>query len=222
MRKRVLKAGSGGKEYRWQTQTRQNPREQWIAIPVPDAGIPREVVEAAREMVRYNAPYPKKGRRFWEIPSGVVRCGGCASAMSRCSAMAGDHVYAYYKCSRLARDGKDACSPERLRTNHRAEEVEQKVWSNISDLMRDPEQLRGDIDRMIELEKNSSHGDPKREEKVWLDKLAEVNRMRRGYQEQAAKSYMTFDELGTSLSELERPAKPLNASCRLSGTAWNG
>ena len=206
-RKRVSKAGSSGKEYRWQRKTHQNPRDQWVAIPVPDAGIPREVVEAAREMVRYNAPAPKTERRLWEIPSGVVRCGGCGSAMRKYSAMAGEHVYAYYKCPRLARDGKNACSPDRLRTNHRAEEVEREVWSNISDLMKDPEQLRGDIERMIELEKKGSHGDPEREEKVWLDKLAEVSQMRRGYQEQAAKGYMTFDELGAALSELEETCK---------------
>src|SRR5829696_3170851 len=158
-------------------------------------------------MVRYNTAPPKKGRRFWEIPSGVVRCGGCGNAMRQRINIAGERVYAYYRCPRLILLGKDACSPERLRTNHRAEEVEREVWSNISDLMKDPEQLRGDIDRMIELEKKGSHGDPKREEKVWLDKVAEVNQMRRGYQEQAAKGYMTFDELGTALSGLEETCK---------------
>ena len=97
-RKRVSKAGSTGKEYCWQAKTRQNPRDQWVAIPVPDAGIPLEVVEAAREIVRYNAVPPKKGRRFWEIPGGVVRCGGCGNVMRKYSVMASDHVYAYYKC----------------------------------------------------------------------------------------------------------------------------
>src|SRR5215217_1597151 len=206
-RKRVSKAGSNGKEYRWQKKTHRNPRDQWVAIPVPDAGISREVVEAAREMVRYNTAPPKKGRRFWEIPSGVVRCGGCGNAMRQRINIAGERVYAYYRCPRLILLGKDACSPERLRTNHRAEEVEREVWSNISDFMKDPEQLRGDIDRMIELEKKGSHGDPDREEKAWLDKLAEVNRMRRSYQDQAAKGYMTFDELGAALSELEESRK---------------
>jgi len=213
-RKRVTKAGSNGKEYCWQRKTYQNPRDQWIAIPVPDAGIPRENVETAREMVRYNSVPPKKGRRFYEIPSGVVRCGGCTNAMTQHTTRVRGKVYAYYKCDRLVQHGKDACSPERLRTNHRAEEIERKVWSNISDLMRDPEQLRGDIDRMIELEKNGSHGDPKREEKVWLDKLAELNRMRRGYQEQAAKGYMTFDELGTALSDLEETRKSTERELR--------
>ena len=206
-RKRVSKAGSTGKEYRWQTKTHRNPRDQWVAIPVPDAGIPHEVVEGAREMVRYNTAPPKKGRRFWEIPSSVVRCGGCGNAMRQRITIAGERVYAYYRCPRLILEGKDACSPERLRTNHRAEEIEREVWSNISDLMKDPEQLRDDIDRMIELEKKGSHGDPGREEKVWLAKLAEVKQMRRGYQEQAAKCYMTFDELGAALSELEEIRK---------------
>ena len=107
----------------------------------------------------------------------------------------------------LSATARTPALPLRLRMNHRAEEVEREVWSNISDLMKDPEQLRGDIDRMIELEKKGSHGDPGREEKVWLDKLAEVKQMRRGYQDQAAKCYMTFDELGAALSGLEETYK---------------
>src|SRR5215213_8924635 len=104
--------------------------------------------------------------------------------------MANGKVYAYYKCARLVQHGKDGCSAERLRVNHRAEEIERKVWSTLSDLMKDPEQLRGDIDRMIELEKNGSHGDPKCEEKVWLD------------------------ELGTALSEVEETRKSIERELR--------
>jgi hypothetical protein len=48
---------------------------------------------------------------------------------------------------------------------------------------------------------------PEREEKVWFDKVAEVNQIRRGYQEQAAKGYITFDELGAALSKLEETCK---------------
>jgi hypothetical protein len=215
IRKRVTKVGSTGKEYRWQRKTYQNPRDQWIAIPVPDAGIPREIVEAAREMLRYNAVPSKKGRRFYEIPSGVVRCDGCANAMGQHITMANGKVYAYYKCARLVQHGKDGCSPERLRTNHRAEDIERKVWSTLSDLMSDPEQLRGDIDRMIELEKNGSYSEPQQEEKAWLDKLAEVNQMRRGYQEQAAIGHMTFDELGVALSDLEETRKSVERELHL-------
>src|SRR5215208_6059395 len=69
--------------------------------------------------------------------------------------------------------------------------------------MKDPAQLRDDLERMIELEKSGAHGDPEIESKAWLDKLAELSQMRRGFQEQAARGYMTFDELGVALDELE-------------------
>ena len=41
------------------------------------------------------------------------------------------------------------------------------------------------------------------ERKTWMDKLAETDRMRSGYQEQAAKDLMTIDELAAKLKELE-------------------
>ena len=55
----------------------------------------------------------------------------------------------------------------------------------------------------IELERDSLRGDPDKEQKVWLDKLAEVDRKRARYQEMAATDLITFDELRASLTELE-------------------
>jgi DNA repair ATPase RecN len=80
--------------------------------------------------------------------------------------------------------------------------VERLVWEFVSDLMRNPAQLNEDLERMIELEGSGSHGDPEAAAKTWLDKLAEVDQMRRGFQEQAAIGYMTFDELDAALDEL--------------------
>jgi hypothetical protein len=57
---------------------------------------------------------------------------------------------------------------------------------------------------MIDRERRSSlRGDPDLESKAWMDKLAEIDRMRSGYQEQAAKGLMTLDELSARLMELE-------------------
>jgi site-specific DNA recombinase len=39
----------GGRSYRKVTKLAQRPLKEWIAVPVPDAGIPRETIEAARE-----------------------------------------------------------------------------------------------------------------------------------------------------------------------------
>jgi hypothetical protein len=72
----------------------------------------------------------------------------------------------------------------------------------ISNLLQNPEQLRTDIDKMIELERKGMRGDPGREQKAWLDKLAEADRKRARYQEMAADDLITFDELRIRLSEL--------------------
>ena len=48
------------------------PREEWIGIPVPDAGIPREVVQAARTMLENNTATSAASSRFWELSGGVI------------------------------------------------------------------------------------------------------------------------------------------------------
>jgi site-specific DNA recombinase len=204
-RKKVSTESAEGREYEWRYNVQKNPREEWIAIPVREAGIPRELVEAAREMIKNNRPPGSTGRRIWQLPSGSVRCSGCGTRMTQYASIAGGRVYAYYRCARLARLGKNSCpslESYRSRKNHRAENVERLVWEFVSDLMKDPVQLREDLERMIELEKNGSHGDPEVAAKAWLDRLAEVDQMRRGFQEQAARDLMTLDELGVALDEL--------------------
>lgn len=174
-----------------------------MAIPVPGASIPLEVVDAAREMVKYNGQPAKTGRRFWEIPGGAVRCGGCGNRMLKYASMAGGRVYAYYKCSRLVRNGKDACSPERRRTLHRAEELEGKVWELISGLLKDPDRIRAGLERMIDIERSELRGEPERSAKAWADTLVEVQEERRGYLRLAAKGRMTDEDLDVALAELE-------------------
>lgn len=65
------------------------------------------------------------------------------------------------------------------------------VWNLVSGLLRDPERVRVGLDAMIERECKALRGDPEREAKVWLDKLAEADEERRGYQRFAAKGLMT-------------------------------
>ena len=72
-----------------------------------------------------------------------------------------------------------------------------------TDLLKDPQQLRADLDRMIELERCSMRGDPDIEQKVWLNKVAEAHRKRARYQEMAAGDLITFDELRARLAELD-------------------
>jgi DNA invertase Pin-like site-specific DNA recombinase len=46
--------------YRRKTKTRLRPRESWIGVPVPDAGVPREWVDAARDAIKDNRVPPQR------------------------------------------------------------------------------------------------------------------------------------------------------------------
>ncbi len=105
----------------------------------------------------------------------------------------------YYRCPRAyGYDGE--CSH---RKNHRADNLEPSVWNLVSDLLSNPGRLRAGLEQMIEEERGRIHGNPERETKVWLDKLAEVDHMRSAFQDMAAEGLIAFDELRAKLAGLE-------------------
>ena len=115
----------------------------------------------------------------------------------------------YYRCPKRLRN-RDACPQPR---NWRADKTEPKVRELVSGLLTDPEQLRADLERMVELERDRLRGGaPHHETKVWLEKLSEMDRERRGYHRLTAKGHMTQQELVEALAELGRPARPPSAS----------
>ena len=77
------------------------------------------------------------------------------------------------------------------------------MWEFVSGLLEDPERLRAGLDAMIEEEREGVRGDLGEEVEIWLDKLAEADVMRAGYQELAAKGLMTLDELGERLAQVK-------------------
>ena len=171
-------------------------------MPVPDSGIPRETVEASRHIVANNKPCSSHGDRFWELSGGILLCSECGRRVrTSVTRMKDGKRYFYYSCA-SRREGKlSSCIN---RKTHRAERIEPMVWDLVSELLTDPERLRAGLEEMMDREGNGSRGDPDREAKAWLDRLAEAERMRTGYQELAAKGLMTIEELGVRLEELER------------------
>jgi DNA repair ATPase RecN len=81
------------------------------------------------------------------------------------------------------------------------------VWDLVLSLLRDPERLRSCLDKLIEEEHRALRGDPEREAKVWLKKIAEVDLTRGRFQDMAAEGLITFDELRTKLEDLEEIRK---------------
>ena len=77
------------------------------------------------------------------------------------------------------------------------------MWAEVRTYLQDPERLRSDLDRMIELERNGAHGDPDREAKVWAGKLAEAAAKRARFQHAYAEGIIGLEDLRERLAELE-------------------
>ena len=79
--RQVSEPGPDGRRYRKTYRWYRKPKEEWLAVPVPDSGIPRELVEAARAVVKSNRRPARAGRRFWELTGGIAYRGGCGQTM---------------------------------------------------------------------------------------------------------------------------------------------
>jgi site-specific DNA recombinase len=197
----VVEGGPNGRTYRKVRKVTQRPREEWIAIPVPDSGLPRGWVDAAREVVAANRSPLSTNRRVWELSGGLLRCAHCGGRMRPQSSLGRrepEARYFYYRC-RTQWDGGE-CAHKKL---HRAADTERRVWAFVRGLFGDPERLRADLERMIELERAASRGNPDREARAWHKKLAEADRKRDGYLDLAADGIMGREELREKLSALE-------------------
>jgi site-specific DNA recombinase len=190
-----------GRRYVRRSTTIERPKEEWVAVPVPDVGVPREWVNAAREAISDNVKFSHAGGRFWEL-SGHMKCSGCGCGMLGNSPTNGSRskVYHYYRCRTRHLEGKGACSKSK---NIRAEEAELTVWSFVTSLLLNQETLREGLDEMIERERGDNHGNPKEEAAAWLDQLSDVERRRASFQDMAAEGLITFDELRAKLEALE-------------------
>jgi site-specific DNA recombinase len=54
----------------------QMPNEP-VAVAVPESGIPRATVDAARMCIEGNRRPSNAGHRFWELSGGIIRCSEC-------------------------------------------------------------------------------------------------------------------------------------------------
>src|SRR5215207_2041817 len=200
--RQVSEPSENGRRYRREARFTVKPKEEWVAVPVPYAGIQREVVDAARAAIKDSRVPSKARRRFWELSGGILRCAECSHTTANHSvgANSGTHYHHYYYCRNHHKHGDAECMH---RKNHRALDIEGRVWDLISGLLKDPERLRAGLDEMIETERAGMRGDPEVEALGWLDKIAALDSKRSRYQDMAAEGHITFDELGAKLRELE-------------------
>jgi site-specific DNA recombinase len=69
-RTQVSEAGPGGeRSYKKKSRYVYRPREEWVAIPVPDSGISPQLVDLAREAIRDNSPPRRPGGACGSFPA---------------------------------------------------------------------------------------------------------------------------------------------------------
>src|SRR5215210_6161105 len=143
------------------------------------------------------------GRCFWELSGGIFRCAQCGRALVAVTTLKGPkrrrRRMFYYICATRRQRGKHACSFSR---SMNAQKAEAAVWDAVTALLTDPENLKSDLEAMIEREKET-RGDPEREARAWTATLAEAERQRENYQEMYAADAMTLEELRSRLEALE-------------------
>lgn len=144
-------------------------------------------------------PYERKNlARGWEL-RGLMRCTSCGGTMTPHTAKRGEKRYHYYRCNRGAEYRRGSCK-QRMK---RATEAEEAMWGFVSRVMKDPGRILLGMDALIEQKRSEMRGDPEREARAWLERLAEVDQERRGYLRLAAKGRMSETELDAALAELE-------------------
>jgi site-specific DNA recombinase len=204
----VSEVSGDGRRYGRRYTSYAKPKEEWIAVPVPESGVPREVVDAAREHIKDNRRPSSAGHRFWELSGGIGRCAFCNRVLrsrTRNKKKGGRrYQYFYYRCSGFDKHGSAGCENSRHAS---ATKMEGQVWDFVRGALLDPAELCSDLDRAIELERDGRRGDPEAEARRWLDKLSEVDEERRGFLRLAAKGRIADDELDEELAQLDETRK---------------
>ena len=204
-KRQISEIAGSERRYQQRIKTQMRDRERWLAVPVPNSGLPRELVDAARTSIKDNHRPPRSGYRSWEL-AGLLRCSQCGCKMHAKTSSGGrsrGRLYFYYRCGGYYRRRND-CKHSK---QHRADEVEARVWQYVRDLLEDPEELRADLERMIEFKRKEVRRDPARESKAWLDRLAEVERQRCRAQDMAIQGLLDYDDLRAKLASFEEARK---------------
>ena len=189
--------------YRHRYTTKVRPVEERIGVPVPDSGIPREWVDAARRNLSKNRRAANAGRRFWDLSAGILRCAGCGRAMSPRTA---GKRYFYYACGAGPNRTHPGCDAKKF---HPAARLEELVWESVSAILSDPENLRSGLNEMIGRERSRSAGDTQKETAALKGRLGQIKDRRARYQEMAAAKLIDFDELRERLAESDEARRDL-------------
>lgn len=176
---------------------RRRGREEWIEIPVP-ALVSRETFELAQERLRLNKQLSARHTRHPSVLQGLVVCAHCGYAFYRVSCLGPRGRVRYYRCG--GRDRRGPQGPVCRARPIRVEQLDQVVWEQVWQLLKQPELVREEIQRRLQ-EYRQSRPVEQRKEKV----AAELARLH----QQTDKLLDAYQEQLLDLEELRRRAPQL-------------
>ncbi len=172
------------------------PREEWIAVPVSESGIPREWVEAARERIRDNVKPSDAGYRSWNLkPFGYCECG---ARLKPHTVRRPTGLHFYYVCA-AHRRGKAPCPHAKY---HPAVDTEERVSGFVLRLIEDPDVLREQVEAQAAREKDGLR-DTRRRIGALAQRLAEADAERDRYNRLYARGKLSDAEYDAYTAELD-------------------
>ncbi len=186
-----------------------------IVVSVP-AIIDPSLFERVRKRMDENRKRQRERQNGGKyLLSGLMLCGICGSAY--CSRRCGGGKYFYYRCIGTDRyryrDGQ-ICN----NTSVKGVEVEQLVWSEVCNLLRDPERLKTELERRRN-EPNTTTEQLTTLEKTVVDLRHRLDRLIDGYESGLIQKHEFEQRIGPLRERHDREASALDS---LRGQASSG
>ena len=183
-----------------QSASHEQPRDQWIEIPVP-AIVSGETFSLAEELLQANKLRAPRRTITPSVVQGLICCQKCGYAWYRTSTRSTARKIAYYRC--LGSDayrhlGGPVCDNRPVRQDL----LDEVVWCEIVKLLEDPELIQNELDRRLAAAREANPN-KKREESLRRE-LARIkkgkDRLMTAYQE----DLLSLDELRQRMPDLRR------------------
>lgn len=185
----------------------EQPREQWIGIPVP-ALVAEDTFALAQERLATNKKHAARRTIEASILQGLVHCRHCGYALYRTSTKSSARKIYYYRClgsDAWRYEGKARCDQKPIRLDL----LEHIVWTEIVRLLEDPALIQGEINRRLDAARNANPA--KRRQDSLTRELMRVrksmDRLLTAYQEEL----LSLDELRRRMPSLRQREQGLQA-----------
>ncbi len=175
------------------------PREEQVPIPVVASGIPRELIDAARDAIRGNVRFRNTGDRVYELAS-IVRCADCGYRLATNRKLEGGKTYHYYRCSNHQRHGSRVCA---MNKNFPADRLERVVLHAVLDAVKDRDELIRKANAGFERQRDDLLRAGRIDAAEWRRTLGGLERRRANYQRAFAAEALTMDDLLARTAELD-------------------